>query len=76
MLLWTEEMHEEHFKDLLRAAEQVHIAQQERERRRKSRKDQRSIMTWIGPLLSVFAKQLQENILDVLAYFKDKGGVL
>lgn len=76
MSLWTEEMHEEHFKDLLREAEQAHIAQQGRERRRKNHKDQRSVMIWVGPLLSVFGKQLQENILAFLVYFKDKGGVL
>jgi hypothetical protein len=52
MSLWTEEMHEEHFKDLLRAATQIRIARQEQERRRKSQKRQRSILLWLIAFLS------------------------
>jgi hypothetical protein len=76
MSLWTEQMHEEHFKDLLRAAEQSHIAHQQKERQRKNHKSQRRVMIWVGPFLSVFGKQLQEYIINIVVYLKDKGGVL
>ena len=76
MSLWTEEMHEEHFKDLLRAAEQSKIARQQKERQRKNHTSQRRVMLWSGSRLSALAKQLQEQLEAVLATLREKGPIL
>ena len=76
MSLWTEEMHEEHFKDLLRAAEQSKIARQQKERQRKNHKSQRRVMLGLGSRLSALGSQLQEQFEVVLATLRDKGPIL
>jgi CRISPR/Cas system-associated endonuclease Cas3-HD len=56
MSLWTEEMHEEHFKDLLRASTEIRIARQEKERRRKNPKSRHNILLWLMAHLSAFIR--------------------
>jgi hypothetical protein len=67
MSLWTEQVHEEHLKDLLEASVECRIARQEKERRRKNRKMQRRTMIWSGFRLFLFRIQLRKHIEAIQA---------